>query len=168
VLDSLNASVGQGLVVMYAAERVQAGDALERVIAETRRIIPLTETFGLVGSLACAVRGGRVPAWVGRAADVLRLTPVLHNTMDGSIRGGGVLFGRRNVQEKFARFVARRLSSERRYRLLIGHANAESDGRRLLERLRGPNVVSARLLPLGAALGVHGGPGTLCVGTQVV
>jgi hypothetical protein len=32
----MNASVGQGLVVMYAAERVQAGDSLEQVIAATR------------------------------------------------------------------------------------------------------------------------------------
>ena len=47
VLDSMNASVGQGLVVMFAAERAQAGDSLEEVIAATRKIAALTETFGL-------------------------------------------------------------------------------------------------------------------------
>ena len=168
VLDSMNASVGQGLVVMYAAERAQAGDTLEQIIAATQRIIPLTETFGLVGSLAYAVRGGRVPGYVKSIADALRLMPVLHSTIDGSFKGGGILFGRKKLQEKFARYLERRLPGTKRYRLLIGHANAESDGRWLLQRLSGSNVVEAKLLPLGSALGVHGGPGTLCVGAQRV
>src|SRR5262245_19026323 len=127
----------------------------------TRAILPLTETFGLVGSLQYAVRGGRVPNWVKGTADALQLMPVLHNTMNGSIKGGGVLFGVRNPQEKFARYISRRMAGNRKYRLLIGHANAEADGRWLLERSSGPNVVEAKLLPLGSALGVHGGPGTL-------
>jgi DegV family protein with EDD domain len=168
VIDSMNASVGQGLVVMYAAERVQAGDSLEQVIAATKAIISLTQTFGLVGSLSYAVRGGRVPGWVRTAADALRIMPVLHSTVDGGIKGSGVLFGRRNLKEKFARYIVRRMSRDRRYRLLIGHANAEPEGRWMLERLRVRNVVEAKLLPLGSALGVHGGPGTLCVGVQCV
>jgi hypothetical protein len=168
VLDSMNASVGQGLVVMYAAERVRAGDSLEQVIAATKAIIPLTETFGLVGSLTYAVRGGRVPSWVKNVADALQLMPVLHNTMDGSIKGGGVLFGRKNLKEKFARYISGRLAPDQKYRLLIGHANAEADGRWLMERLSGPHVVEVKLVPLGSALGVHGGPRTLCVGVQCV
>jgi fatty acid-binding protein DegV len=55
---------------------------------------------------------------------------------------------------------------DRKYRLLIGHGNAEADGRWLLERLHAANVTQSTLLPLGSALGVHGGPGTLCVGLQ--
>jgi DegV family protein with EDD domain len=166
VLDSMNASVGQGLVVMYAAERVQAGDSLEQVIAATRAIVPLTETFGLVGSLDYAVRGGRVPRWRKDVADALQLMPVLHNTTDGSIKAGSVLFGRGNLSEKFARHIRRRMAPDRKYRLLIGHGNAEAEGRWLLERLQAANVTTSRLLPLGSALGVHGGPGTLCVGVQ--
>jgi len=166
VLDSMNASVGQGLVVMYAAERVQAGDTLEQVIAATRAIMPLTETFGLVGSLDYAVRGGRVPRWRKDFADALQLMPVLHNTTGGSFTAGGVLFGRRHLREKFARYIQRRMAKDRSYRLLIGHGNAEADGQWLLDRLHGPNVTDTRLLPLGSALGVHGGPGTLCVGVQ--
>jgi fatty acid-binding protein DegV len=77
-----------------------------------------------------------------------------------------VLFGRQNLKEKFARHILRSMSSDRTYRLLIGHANAQGDGSWLMERLKGANVVEAKLLPLGSALGVHGGPGMLCVGVQ--
>jgi len=165
VLDSENASLGEGLVAMYAAECAQAGYDAAGVIAATRAVLPRTRTFGLVGSLEYSVRGGRVPRWVKNVADALGLMPVLHNR-DGKVTAGGVLFGRSNLREKFARHVRRRMRSDRKYRVLVGHANAEADGRWLLEQFGGDNVVYRRLLPVGTAFGVHGGPGLLVVGLQ--
>lgn len=165
VLDSENASLGAGLVAMYAAECAQAGYDADRVIAATRAMLPRTRTFGLMGSLEYAVRGGRVPRWIKTVADTLGLMPVLHNR-DGKVTAGGVLFGRRNLREKFARHVHRHMRSDRKYRVLVGHANSEADGRWLLEQFGGDNVVYRRLLPVGTAFGVHGGPGLLVVGLQ--
>jgi len=166
VIDSLNASAGQGLVVLHVAELAETGAGLTEVAAAARNILHATYTFGLMGSLEYAVRGGRVPRWVKRAADALRLMPVLGNDAVGRIRPVGVLLGRRNLREKFARFVERRMSDDRSYRILIGHANREADGHWLLERLRGDNVAWGRVVPLGSALGAHGGPGMLVVGLQ--
>jgi DegV family protein with EDD domain len=166
VIDSLNASLGQGLIGMYAAECAAAGHDATQVVAATRAMIPKTRTFGLVGSLEYAVRGGRVPRWVKRVADALRLTPVLHADRLGRVTAGGVLFGRGDLAGKFARFVKRRMRADRRYRVLVGHAQCEVDGQWLLEMLRAPNVESARLIPLGSALGAHGGPGMLVVAFQ--
>ncbi len=166
VIDSMNASVGQGLIAMYAAECAQAGYPAQRVIAATRAILPRTRTFGLVGSLEYAVRGGRVRRWVKNLADALQLMPVLHADRKGRVTAGGVLFGRRALKEKFARLVRRRMRDDRTYRVLVGHANCEADGHRLLEQLGGANVVYGRVLPLGSALGVHGGPGMLVVSLQ--
>jgi len=166
VIDSLNASAGQGLVVLHVAELAETGAGLTEVAAAARNILHATYTFGLMGSLEYAVRGGRVPRWVKRVADALRLMPVLGNDAVGRIRPVGVLLGRRNLREKFARFVERRMSDDRSYRILIGHANSEADGHWLLERLRGDNVAWGRVVPLGSALGAHGGPGMLVVGLQ--
>jgi DegV family protein with EDD domain len=166
VIDSLNASLGQGLVAMYAAECAQAGYDAARVIEATRAVVPKTRTFGLVGSLEYAVRGGRVPRWVRNTADRLRLMPVLHATRDGRVTAGGVLFGREQLKEKFARFVRRRMRDDVPYRLLVGHANCEADGQWLLDALAADNVVYRRLLPCGTTFGVHGGPGLLVVAFQ--
>ncbi len=165
VLDSENASLGAGLVAMYAAECAQAGYDAERVLAATRAILPRTRTFAVVGSLEYSVRGGRVPRWVKNVADTLGLMPVLHNR-DGRVAPGGVLFGRHRLKEKFARYVLRRMRADRKYRVLVGHANCEADGRWLLEQFALDNVVYRRLLPVGTAFGVHGGPGLLVVGLQ--
>ena len=166
VIDSMNASLGQGLVAMFAAECARAGMDGEQIAAATRAILPRTRTFGLAGSLEYAVRGGRVPRWVKNVADAFRLMPILHNDARGRVTPGGVVFGRGRLREKFAGFVRRRMDPGRSYRVLVGHANCESDGQWLLDRLSGPNVSYARLLPLGSALGAHGGPGMLVVGLQ--
>ena len=166
VIDSRNASVGQGLLAMYAAECAAAGQRADEVVAATRAMIPRTRTFGMVGSLEFAVRGGRVSPWVKRIADALRLVPVLHADPEGRVTLGGVLFGRGDATAKFARFVRRRMRKARTYRVLVGHANSEAEGQWLLEMLRSPEVGYARLVPLGTALGAHGGPGMLVAAFQ--
>ena len=166
VIDTKNAATGEGLIAMYAAECAAAGHSLERVVAATRAIIPLTKTYGLIGSLDYAVRGGRLPRWVQQVADALQLMPILHADRKGRVTGGGVLFGRRRLKEKFARFVRRRMRDGVTYRVLVGHANCAADGEWLLERLDAENVAYGRVVPLGSALGVHGGPGMLVVSLQ--
>jgi uncharacterized protein len=166
VIDSGNVSAGQGLVAMYAAECAAAGYDAARVVAATRAILPKTRAFGIPGSLEYAVRGGRVPRWVKRVADALRLMPVLANDRQGKVKAGGVLFGRHDLKAQFARWVRRRMRDDVTYRLIVGHANCEADGQWLLQALSQPNVTYAKLVSIGSALGAHGGPGMLVVGLQ--
>lgn len=168
VIDSLNASLGQGLVAMYAAECAQAGYTGEEVLAATRAVIPRTHTFGLLGRLDFAVRGGRVPRFVKTIADLLHITPILINQRKGKVGTGTLLFGRHDLSNRFARLVRRRMADDVGYRVAVGHANAEAEGRRLLDSIcAGLDNIHARYLtPLGTALGVHGGPGMLVVGIQ--
>jgi uncharacterized protein len=166
VIDSGNISAGQGLIALYAAECAAAGFDAERVVAATHAILPKTRSFGVAGSLEYAVRGGRVPRWVKRVADALRLMPVLHNDRHGKVSPGGVLLGRSDRKAKFARWVRRRMRDDVNYRMIVGHANCEADGQWLLQELSLPNVGYARLVPIGSALGAHGGPGMLVVGLQ--
>jgi len=166
VIDTGNVSAGQGLIAMYAAECAAAGYDADRIIAATKAILPKTRSFGVAGSLEYAVRGGRVPRWVKRVADALRVMPVLHNDPGGKVSAGGVLFGRHDLRSKFARWVRRRMRDDVTYRLIVGHANCEADGQWLLQELSLPNVAYARLVAIGSALGAHGGPGMLVVGLQ--
>lgn len=166
VVDSMNASIGEGLIAMHAAELAAQGldpaSVHQGAIAAARK----TRTFALIGSLEYAVRGGRVKPRIKALADMLRLTPLLATHADGRISPGGVLFGRNDLPAKFARFIARRLRSDRRYAIGIGHASAETAAHELLERLRDAHsgIESSFVMPVGSALSVHGGPGTLVVG----
>jgi uncharacterized protein len=168
VIDSRNASIGQGLLTMYAAECAARGLSADEVVARTRAMIPRTNTYALVGSLAYAVRGGRVKPLVKSLAEFLHLTPVLMNHSDGRVAPGGNVFGWRDVLGKFVRFVVARMHAGRPYRVGIGHANDEGRARELLERLTQvrADIESSFVMPVGSALSVHGGPGTLVVGIQ--
>ncbi len=168
VLDSGNASLGQGLIAMYAAECAQAGQTGDEVIAATRAAIARTRTFGLLGRLDFAVRGGRVPKIVQTIADFLHVTPILMNLPNGRVTTGTALFGRRDLRSRFAGLVRRRMRDDAGYRVAVGHANAEEEGRRLLDEICAglDNIHSRFLTPLGTALGVHGGPGMLVAAIQ--
>jgi DegV family protein with EDD domain len=168
VVNSENASLGQGLIAIYAAECAQAGYSGEEVVRATQAIVPRTVTFGLLGRLDFAVRGGRVPRIVQRLADFLNFVPILVTQPRGRISAGAVLLGKRDLTQRFAALVRKRISRQKRYRVAVGHANAESEGKKLLDAIAAglDNVESSYLTTLGTALGVHGGPGMLVVGLQ--
>ncbi len=168
VVDSKNASLGMGLLVIDAAEAAQRGCSGAEVRQRIDTMIPRTFTFGALPDLQYGVRGGRVAPWVKRVADALHLTPVLGNTPDGQVKPVGVLFGRRNVVASFARFVLRRVSVDKTYRLAVGHADCEELGRELLAALEAaiPRRHQTYFTRIGTALGVHTGPAGLIVGLQ--
>ena len=169
VVDSLNASTGEGLVAIAAAEAAARGDDLDAVERAARAAVSRTQTFALLKVVDFAVRGGRVPAIVGKVARLLRLNVILRTDSGGRVAAGGGLFGRHALRERFARFVVRRTRFDRsheRLRILVGHGDQPEAGAALLEDLQrrfGEAVEFAALTDMGPAVGVHGGPGTLIV-----
>jgi hypothetical protein len=170
VLDSLNASVGQGQLVVLAAECAAAGMGIKEALRIVRNQVPHTHTFALLNDLRFAVRGGRLPRWVKVLAEIARLTPVVSIKPDGRVALDGLLLGRRNQVPKFARYVARRLKTGGAVEISIGQALCPDDAQRLAAELRRrvPGIDKLKICGLGTALGVHGGPGTLIVSSRPV
>ncbi len=168
VLDSLNASAGQALLVMSAAECAARGADSQEVSQVVLRMRPLTHTFACCQTLEYAVRGGRVPRWAVSLTRLLHISPLLGSKADGRISLGGFLWGRHGLTDKFEHFISKRLKPHKRYKLIIAHGGAAEDGQRLLSALQSKhaNIDGAWLVPTGAAIGVHGGPGFLVAGIQ--
>ena len=168
VVNSKNASLGQGLLAVFAAECAEAGLDTEEALQAIGALIPLTRTYGLVRDLSYAVKGGRVAASRKFLADWLHITPVLRTEADGRITASRFLPGRRNLLSKFALHIAKRCKDEGNLRVAIGHALCEEEAWELETLLRQclPAVRMSTVTDLGSALGVHGGPGTLVVGVQ--
>jgi hypothetical protein len=168
VINSRNASLGQGLLVVAAADYAKAGLSVQDAIAAVERLIPDTRTYGLLKDLRFAVRGGRVPRWVKTIADLLRATAIIRTVPDGRVASGTFLFGRKNRVRRFARYVARKTPAAEALDVAIGHAVCRDDAVALEAELRRlfDNIHRTTITDIGAALGVHGGPGTLIVATQ--
>lgn len=168
VVNSFNATLGQGQLVVFAAECAKAGLSVEKTLAALEDLIPRTRTFGLLRDLRYAVRGGRLPRWVKTVADWLRLTPVIRTTTSGKIASGSFLLGRRHRLARFARHMIGRVQADRPLNISIGHAICLPDALELERLLREgiPDIARLTISDVGAGLGAHGGPGTLLVAIQ--
>ena len=166
--DSGSAALGQGLIAMRAAEAAAAGggaEAVRRAAADAGRV---TRTWGCLATLEFAVRGGRVPAWIGRIADAFRIVPVLMVKPGGRLGIGGALFGRRKLYRRYGKLLRRRLDPARRWRIGISHANVPEGAAAVRDALASglTRAEFLPIIPLGTALGVHGGPGCIVVAAQ--
>jgi DegV family protein with EDD domain len=168
VINSRNASLGQGMLAVTAAEYAKAGKSIEETIATVRALIPVTRTYGLLQDLRYAVRGGRVPGWVKTLADLLRAYAIIHTVPDGRVASGSFLLGRRNRINRFARYIAKRTPAAKSLDVAVGHSLCPDDAVELERQLRHrfDNIHRTTITDIGAALGVHTGRGSLVVATQ--
>lgn len=165
VFDTLNASCGQGLLAMVAAEAAAEDRDLEDIENLLEQLAPQTHTLAIPDELTSAVRGGRVPAWLGKVAALLHITPVMM-ARKGKMSVAGVSPGRGASAGRLAARVIKIMDPEVSYRVLVAHA-ANPDGAREVRRIileRHPIVHSCLLAEAGPALGAHLGKGGLIVG----
>lgn len=168
LLDSMTASVAQGLIVMFAGKLAEEGLPHDKIIERVNKIIPKTTVYLAIYDLTYPVRGGRLKKSVKMIADFLRIRPVL-STKDGIIDKAGVLLGTKNLERKFARFIRKRLDKNKNYIIQIGHCNNPSGAELLKLTLADfTNIQIIYVIEMGCALGVHAGPGSLSIGVQEI
>jgi len=165
VVDSLNVSVGQGLLAVRAsklAEQGLRGKALSAAVTGTAGKI---KTWAMVSDLSNAVRSGRVSPWMKHLADWLKLTPILTN-VDGKIGLGGVIVGHRKLAERFAAHLVRKHRNDGPVEFAIAHGHTESADAYMLGKHLQAGLSDASCVwqtEIGAALGVHVGMQALVV-----
>ena len=171
IIDSMNASVGLGLLVYRAAEIANNGATHSEIVDEVNRLIGKTSVFLGINDLSYGVKGGRVSSSKKTIADLFRIRPVLTISPEtGEIKSGGILFGTSNVDKKLAKFVAKKIDNSKKYRFAVAHSNSKNGADRIMTYLNNniPNSDFSYLIDLGCALGVHAGPGSYCIGLQEI
>ena len=167
VIDSYSASVGLGLLAIYAVDLKQSGKKYKEIVKKIQAHREKTQVFLMLKDLDYVVKGGRLPSKIKTLANLLRLRPVL-GSKKGKLTARGVLYGHRNRVEKFVNFLSKKINPEKKYHIMIAHANDYENGEKLLKLLihNHSNILKHHLLELGGALGAHAGPGGLAVGIQ--
>ncbi|MDX1556768.1 MAG: DegV family protein, partial [Xanthomonadales bacterium] len=165
VIDSLSATCGQGLLVLAAAEAAERGYSADEIAAMVEELIPQTRVFGIATDLSFAVRGGRLPGWVKRVADLARIIPVLTANPEGKLAPGGVIWGRKAPAESLGKTAARKMDPQAMYRVLVAHVGNPEGAEQVRRTVLGrhPRIHSCHVCRAGAALAVHLGPGGLIV-----
>ena len=136
--------MGQGLLVIAAAEEAAAGAGLDELVAATEDRIPRTRIYGVLGGLEHLQRGGRIGGARALLGSLLNIKPVIQ-LKDGEVAEES----KQRTRARALAYLSAKVSGRRA-------ARAPGRGRRRLRRLRrraGPPERHRHRAPAG-----RGGP----------
>lgn len=164
VVDSLCASLGQGLLVWYACQKRDDGlsaDELATWLEENRR--NLCHWF-TVDDLMYLKRGGRVSPTVAAIGTMLKIKPVMHVDDEGHLIKVSTARGRKASIEAMAAKLSETGLTGANDTVFICHGDCIADAQYLENLVKEKCCVKNVFIGYtGAVIGSHSGPGTLAL-----
>ncbi len=162
VVDTLCASMGQGLLVWYACQKRDAGMSLEQVYqwCEENKL-NLCHWF-TVDDLMFLKRGGRVSAATALVGTMLNIKPILHVDNEGHLISKGKVRGRKASLDALAAKLGELGLPGENETVFISHGDCLEDAQYLANRVKEKYGVKNVIISyVGAVIGSHSGPGTM-------
>lgn len=164
-VDTLCASLGEGLLVYLAAQLRASGASIEEVrdFAENNKL-NLCHWF-TVDDLFFLKRGGRVSGATAVVGTMLGIKPVMHVDNAGKLIKVGVARGRKaSIDSMFDKLKTTMIGEAKENTVFISHGDCEADATYLAERIKNEiGVKEVRIGYVGSVIGSHSGPGTLAL-----
>ncbi len=164
VVDSLSASMGQGLLLYHGAQRRQAGASIEELrdwLLENR--LHLCHWF-TVDDLHHLKKGGRVSATTALVGTMLGIKPVLHVDNEGRLINVGKARGRNKSLDVLVDHMAETAIHPEEQIVFISHGDSLEDARYVERQVRERlGVKEIRINYVDPVIGAHSGPGTIAL-----
>lgn len=163
-VDTLCASLGQGLLVYLAAQEQRKGKSIEEVrdwAEETK--LHLCHQF-TVDDLHFLKRGGRISATTAVVGSMLQIKPVLHVDNEGHLINIGKAWGRQASLKALVDKMEKTVTEEGRKTVFISHGDCRKDAVTVADMVRERfGTQDIRINFVGPVIGAHSGPGTLAL-----
>ena len=169
-VDTLCASMGQGLLVYLAARKRQGGASIEEVRdwTETRKL-SICHQF-TVDDLHFLKRGGRISGATALMGTMLNIKPVLHVDGTGRLVNIGKARGRQAALKALMDKMEQTAIDPHSQTVFISHGDCPEDAQTLAQMVRERFGVREIVINyIGPVIGAHSGPGTLAlfyIGTE--
>lgn len=166
VIDSLCASLGQGLLVHKTLEKQKEGLTLEELAAWCEEMkMHIIHSF-TVDDLFHLYRGGRVSKAAAVIGTMIQLKPVLHVNNEGKLIPLSKVRSRKKSLQALVTAMETRQGSfaDKNDIVFISHGDCEEDAeyvKTLVEEKLG--IHKFIISPVGNVIGAHSGPGTLAL-----
>lgn len=164
VVDTLCASMGQGLLVYLAVQQQRMGKSLDQVaeyVLENR--LHLCHWF-TVDDLMFLKRGGRISAATAVMGTMLRIKPVLHVDNEGHLINVSKARGRRASIDAMAAKIGSTGIDPANQVIFISHGDCIQDAEYLADSIRATyHPKDVVISYVGPVIGSHSGPGTLAL-----
>lgn len=163
-VDTLCASLGQGLLVWYAARERDRGHSIEEVRdwVEERKL-NLCHQF-TVDDLHFLKRGGRISAATAVVGSMLQIKPVLHVDNEGHLINIGKARGRQAALKALVDKMEQTAIDSGSLTVFISHGDCLEDAQTVAEMVKKRfGVQEVYINYVGPVIGAHSGPGTLAL-----
>ncbi len=158
LLDSRNAAMAQGFIVLEAARAAAAGGSIQDVERRAEAMTTQVTLLAMLDTLSYLARGGRVPRAAAWAAGMLQVKPIVRFSAS-DIRLVARTRTRRRALDRMVALLIE-MASGRRLHLAVHHAHAPEDARYLLDRIEAQvDLAETYLTEFTQVMGVHTGPG---------
>lgn len=164
VLDTLCASLGQGLLLDYIVKAINKGVSLEEVVKYAEELKMKIRHEFTVNDLFHLKRGGRVGATSAIFGTLLSIKPILHVDDNGKLVAINKVRGRNgSIKKLFEMFVENNdLTNEDP--IFISHADCYDEAMKLvnmIKEVKPENEIYINFI--GPIIGTHAGQGTIAL-----
>lgn len=166
VIDTLSASLGEGIMIRKAIEMKKEGKSLEETADWINEHCPHLNIQFTVDDLNFLYRGGRLSKSSAILGTVINIKPILYFDKEGKLVALDKVRGRKNALTTLVDNMESKLGEFRDKQVFIGivHGDCEADAKYIA------NVITERfgytdivIRPIGPSIGAHSGPGAVGV-----
>ena len=164
VVDTLAASMGQGLLVWYACQKRDAGMPLEELAAWCEENKLHLAHWFTVDDLMYLKRGGRVSTATAILGTMLQIKPVLHVDNEGHLISVSKARGRKAALDALVKKMEDTALPGENDTIFISHGDCLEDAQYVGEALKKKCGVKDVIISyVGGVIGSHAGPGTVAL-----
>ena len=164
VVDSLCASMGQGLLLDYVVKKADEGATIEETASYAEKLKPQICHHFTVDNLFHLKRGGRVSGATALVGTILKIKPIMHVDDNGKLVAIGKVIGRKKSLHALVDRLFELADMSENDPIFISHGDCIDD----VEYVKG--LIQERLPKVqiyvnyvGAVIGTHSGCGTLAI-----
>ena len=159
VVDSLNATGGQRMILEYAAKLRDEGKTAAEIVSATEQLRGRIVLFACIDTLEYLYKGGRISQTVYKLGTLANIKPIITVEPDGSIGIPAKAMGMRKGMDHLCKQAEAR-PADPDFPFYVMYTNNRSVAETLAARLEaaGISVSDDRIIQVGAAIGSHVGP----------
>ena len=164
LIDSLAASLGEGLLVFYANKFKQDGLSIEENYQKLENMKLHVCHWFTVDDIDTLKRGGRVSSTTAFIASTLKIKPVLHVDNEGHLIPVSKKIGRKLALKALVKELVDTIDRSYKQTIMIGHGDCLEDAKFVEELVRQEVEIEDCIINcIGPVIGSHSGPGTLAL-----
>ena len=164
VIDSLSASLGQGLIVYYAQELLKNGHSKTEVIDWVEDNKLKVNHWFTVDDLNHLRRGGRISNISAFIGTLLSFKPILKVNNEGKLIPVDKVRGRNKAILTLFNLIKERIVKPEEQVIFISHGDCVEEAEKLKDLIANQIQVKGFIVNnIGPAVGTHAGPGTIAL-----